>query len=284
MKKFILFLLSVSGIAAVDPVFGQVEVGVALSHAKVLLHESLMVTVIVANVSGEKLLLSDEPAHPTFSLDIEERTGKLLARREQKSLMEQTVLLPGETRMLGLNVTHLYCLDQPGRYAVRAHIQGASSTFTSPDAPVEVLKGVEVQRLKASGAGQGGRLYSLQYLQRDNSETLFFVIQDETGQRIYAVHDLGRFIQSRPPVIRIDEAGNAHVFFHAPGQAGVHVSFTPMGVRLLAEDFPDKKGRLRLGEGPSGKIEVIDGAGPPEKPWEIIPLEEERQRRAPAGP
>jgi hypothetical protein len=68
--------------------------------------------------------------------------------------------------------------------------------------------------------------------------------------------NLGRVVRVRAPDLQVDESGNVHVLFQAPGMEFVHAVFTPYGSCLTADSYSGVTRNVAMTRLPNGSIAI----------------------------
>ncbi len=251
------------GLALAARLPAQVTVTLALDPPVAVTYEHVDAKVTVANESGRLLRLgadADSPAR--LLLEVRRDGDRQIARRaDAPALLAAAELVPGEQRTVSVPLERHFVLERAGRYWVRASVAIGETVYAAAPADLEVAAGSEMLRLTAGVPGEAGgqRTYVLTVLQRAGGEVLFLRIEDVDGRWLYGLHPLGRIVRVRPPDLRVDGSGNAHVLFQTIGMAYVHAAFTPMGVPLFRRLLTGTRGKARLELQAGGRIAVPDG-------------------------
>ncbi len=238
---------------------GQLVITLRLPSSNALLFESLVGTVEFRNNTGRTVVFGEKPEFAQFRFGIELGQGKLVNSLSAAPLMSGLALAPGETRAMEFNITRLYSLNEAGRYRIQARVDLGGETYVSPSVNLDVLKGSELCRIKAGVPDdpRAWRTYVLEYMQKDTSEeNIYLRIEDERAGEVYGMFNLGRVVRVRAPDLQVDESGNIHVLFQAPGMNYVHAVFTPYGTCLTMDNYPGGMRNVEMMRLPNGHITV----------------------------
>jgi len=238
---------------------GQLAVELSLPSSNVLLFESVIGKVTFWNNAGRVIVFGEKPEFAQLRFGIELGQGKLINPVSTAPLMTSLALAPGETRSMEFNITRLYAMNEIGRYSIQARVDLGGETYVSPSVHLDVIKGSELSRIKAGVPDdlRASRTYVLEYIQKNTSEEhIYLRIEDEQAGEIYGMFNLGRVVRVRMPDLQVDESGNVHVLFQAPGMSYVHAVFTPYGTCLTTDSYSGGMRNVKMMRLPNGHITV----------------------------
>ncbi len=279
IKRALVLISAAASLLGPGPAAGQVAVRCRLPALQTLLHAPAPVRITVVNNSGRVLLLDGGRLGADLRLEVERSDGRILPPLSPRPLADGVEIMSGEAKDFDVDLMRLFALHACGSYKIRAVVDAGRTQSASADAPLEVVRGFEVARLRAGVAGDVDalRLYQLEYLQTAAGENLFLRIEDENTRMVYGVFDLGPLVRTRAPELMLDEATNIHVLFQSKNMALVHASFTPYGVPLVRETaaaVPHGDVRMQRDEG--GRVVLV---APPPPPPVLPPAGRRKERR-----
>lgn len=243
---------------------GQLVLELRIPSSKALLFESVVATVTFWNNSGRIILFDPKPEFAQFRFEIMLGEGKRINPLSATPLLTGEKLAPGETRSLEFNIPRLYAVNAIGLYKVRAAVDCGGMTYMSAPVYLDIARGFELCRLTAGVPDdpRASRTYVLEYIQKDTSEeNLYLRIEDQAADEIYGVFNLGRIVRVRMPDLQVDESGNVHVLFQAPGMGFIHAAFTPYGTSLKMESYAGGNRKVEMTRLPNGRIAVTGAIG-----------------------
>ncbi len=240
----------------------QVQISCTLRHTRVLPLEPLMATVRIDNQTGTPIQVGDGGG-ASLSFVVESSPGRAVNLLRPPDEVSFTV--PAHGRFEGTFFLHdTYDLRRPRPYTVQARLIWRNQVFGSARTNLDVVPGMEVASAVAAllpeeGARPARRTYSLHTLSRNQQEVLLIRIEDPDQNLVYAVHGLGRIVRGRPPALRIDGEGNAHVLHRISPFAYAYHVIGPDGHLIDQEGLSTEGEALDLSEDGRGRIRVQRG-------------------------
>ena len=162
------------------------------------------------------------------------------------------------------NLLDCFNLQKIGSFKVYGKAVWDGKEFTSERAFLDIVPGIELQRVEAGISGGGSRVYSLRMINRERFDHLLMRIDDEAGGVCYGVFDLGRWVHTETPELKIDGQGNVHILYQSGPVQFVHRAFSPFGQMIDDTTYSNQRDQLRLEAGAGGTVEVSGHAPPPE--------------------
>ncbi len=237
-----------------------------LTSPAALMYEPVSAVVTLRNNSGRTMRFGPQAGEARIRFEIVLGQGTLINPAGAAPLLDDLELAPGATRAWECNLARCYRMHEHGRYKVQSVVEWGGASYCSAPAYLEVMKGFELSRLRAGVPDDplASRTYVLEYLsRRPAEENLYLRIEDETAREIYGVFNLGRVVRVRAPELQVDESGNVHVLFQAPGMGYVHAAYTPYGSSLASQNFPGGNRRVEMLRLPDGCVTVTSTVGKP---------------------
>lgn len=252
----------------------QMEITCEWPTTEVLAHEEIPAVLTLVNQSADTL---EAGADFRVQFSVSDDAGNRVAPRASPDIPLPAELLAGETVVFTADVQRAHAIDAPGAYAVFARLLHRDRVLATPRVFVTVVSGVEVGRLDGTAPDGSSRAFLLRTLNRDKKDRLFLRIDDPDRKLSYGILDLGRFINLRPPILRLDRAGRVHVLHMSAPNGFTHSVYASDGA-FIAQTFHSGETRsIRLEPDADGSFVVV-GAGitPPEEP--IVPDAPMRRR------
>lgn len=233
------------------PSFAQVAVDFTFMENKAIMYEPIIARLSLKNNFGNPIRFGASPTDARLIFDIQTTGGDYIFPHSKDPLLTGVDINPNETREMEIEIGRLFPLQRLGRFKAQAIVEWRGAAYGSKPRILEIANGVELMRIKASVPNSEDELraYILKTMPKDDGTELYLLIEDEAGGRICGLVNLGCFIRSPDPSMRVDEVGNLHVLFRAIGGSFVHSSFTPFGVRLFSDP---------ISPGPGGKAELVN--------------------------
>lgn len=259
ISQLFAYILASWLVLAALPSFAQLSVDLSLQEKKTILYEPVIARLHLKNSLGKPIHFGVASTDARLIFDIQTSSGDYIFPASEDPVLTGIDISPNETHTLDINLSNLYPLQKLGRFKIKAIIEWRGVTYASAPRSLEISNGVEFMRLKAAIPNENEDIhgYLLKTMSRDDGYGLYLVIEDETGDRICGLVNLGCFIRMPEPSMRIDEVGNLHILFRAVGGNFVHAAFTPFGVRLFSNAIaPGVGGKAELVNLPNGDITV----------------------------
>ena len=230
----------------------QVEVALRIETSAVLSYESLLARVTVRNNSAYPLTLNGSGAHSAaLRFRIERKSDDRVPMASNARALQRTVIPVGATKEYLVDLAARFQIARPGRYFVRAHIQGEGLTAKSQLEMLDVVPGLELATLKARVPGTPGvlRQCSLRHWARGVKDYLFLCVTDSPSGQHDRPLNLGALVRVIRPTLTVDHAGTVTVT-HQINRAQLMVSTLQSkrgGLSLTAQKV------IRIQSGPQMK-------------------------------
>lgn len=236
---------------------GQVQVTCSIPQNRSVQYESVPATVEIYNTGGQAIDFSgaDPQAHLLFH--IEQTPGRSVRQLGDIRFDEPLVVRPGERVRRTVNLMEVYDLRSTGPYNIHATVYWAGQMFASPKVYLDILPGLEINRLinRHPSNPQRTQIFSLRTLHRGRGDYLFVRIDDEALGLCRGVYDLGRLLRPFEPVLQADVSGQVHILHQSGPTRYTHSIFTADG-NPVAQDLHSSAASVRLEEAPDGRLVV----------------------------
>lgn len=259
----------------------QIRVACELNHPVIVSLEPVTATVTVFNDTGFVVPLDGGAGGLRIGFDVARADGRFLDPGGRRGF-EVPAEIPAHGSVVVTAALHrIYALQDPGVYAVTARTEWNGAAYLSPRRYLDVVSGVELLKVRAPlPDGSGVRTYRLLTVNRDRADFLLVRVDDEDQRLCYGVINLGRTLPRKPPDVRIDELGKAHILFQrAPGRHAYAIC-TPGGGLEKTEDLAVDYQQAGLEADAEGKVRVVGTPVPSAPPVYRGALEDEPVRRA----
>ena len=266
MKQLRLLLLVACGLCAAVTARAQITVGIAIKERFHILHEPIVATAIVTNLTGRDITLSDTPQYQWFGFRITTEGDRVIPPRNLRYNLPPLSVKAGETVKRSINLQQLYELGDFGTYRVQATIyyDGLDKFFISRPTHVELTEGRTIWR-KTAGVPEGQpsagqmRVFSLLAHQKGEINTLYIRVEDKDDGSIFCTLPLGRLLDGVPPQAEFDSANNLYVMQLIANRSYVMTKITPNGEFAGQTAYSAPKTRPTLRKTADGALQVIGG-------------------------
>jgi hypothetical protein len=246
---------------------GELAVKLRLEHTSLLQFEAVNAFVTINNDSNYTLSMgkNDKDGNSRIEFVIEKQKDERAQRINQRPLISNFKIKPGETWEAVRDLSAWYDLRTMGRYTVRAIVYLNGQGWESNTEIIDVVGGLEIASVSKSLPGYDDlvRTYSLRYWSREGGEFLFLHIGEEKTGINYGVVQLGPLIRVYTPVIKVDKDGNVTVFHQSGADCYIRSVFksTKKGVEFVdqtyhlanGDPYPFKTGKKTAGGTPGKK-------------------------------
>lgn len=240
---------------------------VALDQEQFLRGETLNVSVVITNRSGQVLHFGSDNAWLTFS--VESKDHFIVSRKGSPLVAGEFALESSKRALKKVDIGPCFDFSNPGRYSIVAtvRIREWNQQLTSPPKSFEIIQGAklweeEVGLPKPPGATNPVpemRRYVLQqanYLRKQLM--LYLEITDRAG-KVHRVFPLGPMLSFGQPEAQVDKISNLHVLYQNGAHSFSYTVFDPDGDVLLRQTY-DYTTRPRLRRDEEGLLRVEGGA------------------------
>lgn len=238
----VILILSVPGL-----LMAQYAMDMVLDNTSYIQFEAMNARLTIRNDSEHMLLLGGLRETATVEFKIT-RNDELVARRSKGLMVENVLVMPGQTKEITVDLSRHYNVQTLGQYAVSASFSFEGAKFQTAPRIVDVVPGLEmVSAIKAvPGQPEKIRKYTLRYWSRKDREMLFLCVADEKEGLNYGVFMLGPIVRVFPPELSIDSAGNVQVKHQADNGvfAFTALKSTAEGVAMVKQDIKTTEVKL----------------------------------------
>lgn len=248
---FFLFLCPVG-------LWAQLDLRLETPKTSYLQYASVPVNVKMKNLGAGNLELADRPDGPWLELVVQSADGLVLKPDRPLSLPSLT-LLPGETRVLPLDLAPHFLVRETGAYRVRASVRvPAGETLLTEPLPFMVGKGETVWS-QPRGDGRERRIFSLVKYYEDPNVGLYLQVEVPEKNQVFPSRRLGPYLPLGKPWAEFDAKNHLHLLYATgPGQFRLTV-VNQDGNPLREENRREAGETLKLRKGPDGLVDVIGG-------------------------
>jgi hypothetical protein len=244
----------------------QITVSVSIKQRFHLLHEPVVATVNVTNLTGHDITLSDTPQYQWFGFRITTDGERMISPRNLAYHLPDLNVKAGETVKRSVNLNELYEIGETGTFRIQASIyyDGMDKFFTSRPTHIEVNEGRVIWR-KVAGVpeGQPGggqmRIFTLLTHQVGESNMLYVRVEDQAEGTIYCTFPIGRLLDNVEPQAEFDSANNLYILHLIGMRAYVLTKVTPSGEFGGQTNYSAPKTRPTLRRVADGALQIIGG-------------------------
>jgi len=250
-------MVALCGISAAAQ--AQVEIAWSLAKNRTVLMEPVRASVRLSNYSGQTLDLTAN-GNARLSFLVEDQPTSTVPGTG-RPLLDRAVLIPaGETREVDVNLLDAYRIIRGQSYMLTPVLEFAGVRFSGPRLSLEVQPGLELlKRNTGMPKADDAREITLRMIHREQSDWIFFRIDNPTSGYCLGVYELGRLIRFFPPGLEQDRDGVFHVL-HQEGPARfTHTMFGYDGEPRGAEYYVAQVGGIRLAKDEDGTVKVAGG-------------------------
>jgi hypothetical protein len=266
MKLLRLLILLTCGIAAASTARAQISVSVSIKERFHILHEPIVATAVVTNLTGRDITLSDTPQFQWFAFRITTNGDRVIPPRDLHYKLPPLAVKSGETVKRSVDLHQLYEIAEFGTYRIQANIyfDGLDKFFSSRPTHVEITDGRTIWRKTAGvpegqpGAGQM-RIFTLLSHQRGEVNTLYIRVQDKDDGSIYCTLPIGRLLDGVPPQAEFDSANNLYILQLIGNRSYALTKITPNGQFAGQSAYSAPKTRPTLRRTADGALQIVGG-------------------------
>ena len=237
----------------------QIRVTLATERSTYLLYEPMVVTVEIANISNDSILLNSGPNdRPWLSFLVRSVDGRKV-RTEQPLTLDPITLRPGQSRLLSVDLTPLYAVRETGQYTVQASVQPPGRQAYLTDAlALNVGRGDTLWSQTYVDAGTKRIVSLIRFMDRKDVY-LYLRVEEPQENLVYTTTRLGKFIAYTSPQIQLDASRTIHVVHPVGARLYRYTRATPEGVILSQEDRESAGSQPSLVSRPGGTVEFVGG-------------------------
>lgn len=246
--------VAVMVLAAPGLLQAQYAIDMVLDNTSYLQFESMEARVTIRNDTDHMLLLGGlrETAVMEFKII---RNSETVTRRTKGLLVENVLVMPGQTKDITIDLGRHYNIQSLGQYLVSATFSLDGTKFQTSPRVVDVVPGLELDSTLRSVLNQPAsmRKYSLKYWSRKDREMLFLCVIDEKEGVNYGVFMLGPIVRVFPPELSVDVAGNVQIKHQADNGVFAYTTLksTVDGVALVRQEVKTSEVKLPGGRKPA---------------------------------
>lgn len=259
-------------IALMSTAHAQLEVSLNLKRNMFIRGEPLEATVVIRNLAGKDVMLTDTDGERWFGFEIMKGEGNLIAPHSGEYKNAPQVLLSGATMRRTVDLVRLFPVNEYGTYTVRAAIyfQEAGKYIASAPVKLDISEGRKLWSqtvgVPASKDGAGDyHVVSLLTFPHPKQMMLYVRIVDEKTGTIFGTYPLGRYLGGGELGHEFDRDNTLHVL-HMVGPSQYYLS--KIGVN--GEWYPQTmwesaKGRPLVRKKEDGRMVIVGATRSAEK-------------------
>lgn len=201
-----LFFLGVNSLFA-DRIEEAIVLSLETKHREFLDGEQLSVGLRIANRGNTPFIVDTYGKFKENSVKIYIRNyvGQLLFPKQEFEEFKKIMIMPGAQQDFIVNLDDVFGQIPQGKYSVHAILINGEAKTSSNIVNLEIVKGIELLRLKNLREGLISNeflLYTLMYWVRDGGEQLFLRIDNLRTGQLYDFISLGNLVRVAKPSIR----------------------------------------------------------------------------------
>jgi hypothetical protein len=222
MKKIIFILLFACITGGAHTLWANVALRVELNRKNYLQYETVYAKLIMRNDSGHVLAFgAHEKLRGSVTFEISDEFNNVVKRRKNQQIdIIGTIIKPGETKKMIINLGKYYQTMPTGKYSIIAYIKHAQLPleYQSNRGHFNITQGHDVwsrtvgipEFVKTSKNKKiHSRTYKLKTMFDGTDEIIFLTVEDE--RMVYAVCKVGYTIGESPPKCEIDLLSRLHL-------------------------------------------------------------------------
>ncbi|MBQ8571643.1 MAG: hypothetical protein IJ444_09115 [Kiritimatiellae bacterium] len=200
------FFLGVNSLFA-DRIEEAIVLSLETKHHEFLDGEQLSVGLRIANRGNTPFIVDTYGKFKENSVKIYIRNyvGQLLFPKQEFEEFKKIMIMPGAQQDFIVNLDDVFGQIPQGKYTVHAILINGDAKTSSNIVNLEIVKGIELLRLKNLREGLISNeflLYTLMYWVRDGGEQLFLRIDNLRTGQLYDFISLGNLVRVAKPSIR----------------------------------------------------------------------------------
>lgn len=200
------FFLGVNSLFA-DRIEEAIVLSLETKHHEFLDGEQLSVGLRIANRGNTPFIVDTYGKFKENSVKIYIRNyvGQLLFPKQDFEEFKKIMIMPGAQQDFIVNLDDVFGQIPQGKYTVHAILINGDAKTSSNIVNLEIVKGIELLRLKNLREGLISNeflLYTLMYWVRDGGEQLFLRIDNLRTGQLYDFISLGNLVRVAKPSIR----------------------------------------------------------------------------------
>jgi hypothetical protein len=244
----------------------QITVTCSLKQRFHLLHEPIIATVNLTNLTGRDITLYDTPQYQWFGFRIIGDEDRMVPPRSLNYHLPDVTVKAGETIKRSVNLNELYELGEPGTFRIQASIyfQGLDKFFVSKPTHIDVSEGHVIWR-KIAGIPEGQpnagqmRIFSLLSHQVGESNMLYVRVEGQDDNLVYCTFPIGRLLDNVAPQVEFDSDNNLYIMHLIGMRAYVLTKISSSGEFGGQTNYSAPKTRPTLRRTAEGGLQIIGG-------------------------
>lgn len=250
---------------AAEQAAAQVRVDISFKRKLYVMHEPVIATVTINNLSGRPLLLENSDHHRWFGFNIETGDGRIIPPINPDYALAPAAVGPGEKLTRAVNITPLFPLQEFGLYRVRAsvYVETFGRYFSSPPLAIEITDGRPIWQEVVGVPGTEGepelRTITLLSHKLSRSTRLYVRIENRERGRVYATHQLGQFLTFGRPEVLLDVDNQIHILQNSLPKQFLYTHLGLDGEVLGQQAYREAGSRPRLVKKEGGVVAVTGG-------------------------
>lgn len=220
-RKIIFILLFACIISGTETLMADIAIKLELNRKNYLEYEPIYAKLTMRNDSGHVLAFgANEKLRGSVMFEINDKFNNLVKRKQgQKLDIIGTIIKPGETKQMLVNLSKYYATMPKGEYAIIAYIKHAQLPlqYQSNKVFFNITGGHTVWHrtvgipnfIKPNQGKIRSRTYNLKTMFDGTNEMIFLTVEDK--RMVYTVRKVGYTIGDSPPQCEIDLLSRLHL-------------------------------------------------------------------------
>ncbi len=270
MKLHAIFIFLLALLSAAD---AQLEVSLDLKRTMFMRGEPMEATVIIRNLAGKDVMLTDTDNEHWFGFEIMKGEGNPIGPYSGTYKNAPQVLLSGGTMRRTVDLVRLYPVNEYGTYTIRAAIyfQETGKYIVSAPAKIDVSEGRKLWSqtvgVPASKEGAGDyRVVSLLTFPHPKQIMLYARVVDEKTGTVFCTYPLGRYLAGADLGHEFDRENSLHVL-HMIGPSQYYLSKIGVNGEWYSQTMWESgKGRPSVKKKEDGRMVIVGATRMSERP------------------
>jgi hypothetical protein len=231
----------------------QFQLGLAFNPNHPLVFEPVAVEFKIENQTGERLVFRGTQANCRVSLALGDTHGGIILPVHDMT-QPIGVLDPAAVMTATVSLDSAFAPLPMETYRVQLAVDWNGQHYLSEPEFLYVVSGVEMAAQTVVIPGAGSRAFSLRATPRDNHDHLLLQINDTAAGVCRAVVDIGSFVHTARPTLKIDAKGLVHIGYQSSPVQYQYLVFSPDGDFVRSQDVDTTRNATALETTPAGEV------------------------------
>jgi hypothetical protein len=261
MKKTPLLLAAAALLLLPLAALAQIDFYWSLPNPRVPLYAPIPAIVRVTNPTGRDFDLGPR-GNAVLSFEAEDSAHHRLEppARPRPLFTVPVVISNGATVTLTVNAAHALGITQADSYMLAPVITvGGETAYTGKRLALEVQPGLDILSRDFGSGSPTPRRASLRLIHRDQSDIVFFRLDDPLNYLCFGVYELGSIIRYFTPQVDLDSSNVFHVLFQNTPDRFNHATFSYDGTPIATDVYIARVGAIGMVRDASGNVAIRGG-------------------------